>query len=226
MLMVPMLTLVDVAVSRWIASDPLPRELADIFDLCRVYSHGSGVFVILLGLILLAPKKRWYVPRLAALAMGGGAVATIVKMFVLRPRPSSLNLDYATYDHAWYWVFDWTLEHVATFDAASRAFPSGNVATAIALSVGLSVVLPRGKWLFIAICVGTILQRLSSGAHFVSDLFGGAGCGLVWAYVCFHPRLLGRVFDKMELESLPRRRDRNRDRRSAKESTVTTSRAA
>ncbi len=207
-LMVPMLTLIDIYTARWFASDPLPRELADILDLCRVYSHGSGVFMILLGLILMAPKKRWYVPRLAALAMGGGAVATITKMFVLRPRPAGLNLDIATYDFAWMWVFDWSLEHVASFDANTRAFPSGNVSTAIALSVGLWVVLPRGKWLFVAICIGTILQRLSSGAHFVSDLFGGAGCGLLWAYACFHPKLLGNLFDKMEPETSPRRRRR------------------
>lgn len=207
-LMVPLSTLVDIPASRWFASDPLPRELADMLDLCRVYSHGSGVFIILLGLILMAPNRRWYVPRLAVLATGGGAVATIAKMFVLRPRPASLNLDVATYDYAWIWAFDWTLEQVATFDASTRAFPSGNVSTAIALSVGLWVVLPRGKWLFATICLGTILQRMQCGAHFVSDLFGGAGCGLLWAYACFHPRLLGSLFDKMEPETMPRLRRR------------------
>lgn len=205
-LMVPMLTLVDIPTARWFASDPLPRELADILDLSRVFSHGSGVFMILLGLILMAPKRRWYVPRLAALAMGGGAVATITKMFVLRPRPSGLNLDVGAHDYAWLWAFDWTLEQVATFDANTRAFPSGNVATAIALSVGLWCVLPRGRWLFLTLCLGAVLQRLSCGAHFVSDLFGGAGCGLLWAYVCFHPKLLGNVFDKLEPEIYPRRR--------------------
>ncbi len=208
-LTVPILTLVDVRTARWFESDPLPKELYDVLDLCRVYSHGSGVFMILLGLILMAPNRRWYVPRLAVLAMGGGAVATIMKMFVLRPRPTGLpSLNTATYDSAWLWEFDWRLSQVALFEADTRAFPSGNVATGIALSVGLWMVLPRGKWLFFAICVGTILQRLSSGAHFVSDLFGGAGCGLIWAYVCFHPKLLGNLFDKMEPETMPRRRRR------------------
>ncbi len=208
-LLVPILTLVDVQTARWFQSDPLPRELFDMLDFCRVYSHGSGVFMILLGLIMMAPNRRWYVPRLAALAMGGGAVATIMKMFVLRPRPAGLStLNSVTYDYAWLWEFDWRLSQIAFFDAETRAFPSGNVATAIALSVGLWMVLPRGKWLFFAICVGTILQRLSSGAHFVSDLFGGAGCGMIWAYACFHPKLLGNLFDKMEPETMPRRRRR------------------
>jgi membrane-associated phospholipid phosphatase len=208
-LMVPILTLVDVQTARWFASDRLPKELSDVLDLCRVYSHGSGVFMILLGLIMMAPTRRWYVPRLAVLAMGGGAIATITKMFVLRPRPDGIHkLENMSYDYAWLWEFDWALTQVATFENKTRAFPSGNVATAIALSVGLCMVLPRGKGLFIAICCGTILQRLSSGAHFVSDLFGGAACGLLWAYVCFHPRLLGSLFDKMEPETMPRRRRR------------------
>jgi membrane-associated phospholipid phosphatase len=137
--------------------------------------------------------------------MGGGAVATLAKMFVLRPRPNSLNLDVVTYDYAWIWSFDWTLSHVATYDASTRAFPSAYLATATALTVGLWVVLPRGRWLFAALCAGTMFQRLYCGAHFTSDLFGSTAVGLGWAYVCYHPSLMGNLFDKMEPERTPRR---------------------
>jgi membrane-associated phospholipid phosphatase len=133
--------------------------------------------------------------------MGGGAVATLAKMFVLRPRPNGLNLQGGAYDHAWLWVFDWELDQVATFDAGTRAFPSGSIATAIAFTVGLWLVFPRGRWLFAALCFGAFLQRLYSGSHFLSDLIGGAAFGLIWAYACFHPRLLGRVFDEMETDT-------------------------
>ncbi len=92
---------------------------------------------------------------------------------------------------------------MATFDAGTRAFPSGSIATAIAFTVGLWLVLPRGRWLFAALCFGAFLQRLYSGSHFLSDLIGGAAFGLIWAYVCFHPRLLGRVFDEMEPDTSP-----------------------
>jgi membrane-associated phospholipid phosphatase len=206
LLLVPMASLIDVQIARWFSHDPLPREVGDVLDLSIIYAHGSGIFLILVGVILLAPNRRWHVPRLATLAMGGGAVATLTKMFILRPRPNSLRLETATYDYAWIWSFDGTLSQVANFDASSRAFPSAYLATATALTVGLWVVLPRGRWLFAALCAGTMLQRLYCGSHFVSDLFGSAAVGLGWSYACYHPRLMGTLFDKMEPEQNRRRR--------------------
>ncbi|WP_182867562.1 phosphatase PAP2 family protein [Rhodopirellula sp. JC639] len=210
LLSVPMVTLMDISVARWFARDPLPREFRSGLELMQIFSHGSGIFLVLIGIFLMAPQCRWHLPRLATLALGAGAIATLAKMFVLRPRPTGLNLDVASIDSAWLWAFDWTLSQVATFDASTRAFPSGNVATATALTVGLWMVLPRGRWLFAAICLGTGLQRLASIAHFPSDILGGAAFGLIWAYVCLHPRLLGNLFDKMQPESEPRRRRRQR----------------
>lgn len=206
LLLVPMATLVDVPIARWFARDPLPRVAVDALDLSLFYAHGSGLALILFGICLLAPKCRWHVPRLATLALGGSAVSTLAKMFVLRPRPNSLNLDAAGNDYAWIWSFDWTLTHVANFDASTRAFPSAYLATATALTVGLWVVLPRGRWLFALLCAGTLFQRLYCGAHFLSDLFGSAAIGLWWSFVCYHPSLMGTVFDKLEPERYPRRR--------------------
>ena len=205
LLCVPMVTLVDVPIARWFNSNPLDREVAEALDLMRLFSHGWGIFLVLSAILLLFPQKRWHVPRLAALAMGAGAVSTLAKMVVLRPRPNGLNLEIASYDSAWLWAFDWNLEQVAAFDASTRAFPSSNMATAIALTVGLWVVLPRGRWLFAMVCVGTLLQRLQCGSHFFSDLFGGAAFGLLWAYTCLHPSMLDSIFDKMEPEAIPER---------------------
>src|SRR6056297_501433 len=83
LLMVPLATLVDVPIARFFQSYQLPREIADALDFSILYAHGSGIFLILVGVILLAPKRRWHVPRLAALAMGSSAVATLTKTFVL-----------------------------------------------------------------------------------------------------------------------------------------------
>lgn len=208
LLSVPMVTLIDIPIARWFASEPLPRDFRNGLELMRIFSHGSGVFLVLLGIFLMAPQSRWHLPRLATMAIGAGAIATLAKMFVLRPRPTGLNLDVATIDSAWLWAFDWTLSQVATFDASTRAFPSGNMATAMALTVGLWFVVPRGRILFVMICLGTVLQRMASMAHFPSDILGGAAFGLIWAYVCLHPTLLGNLFDKMQPESEPRRRRR------------------
>jgi len=208
LLFVPVATLIDVPIARWFASDPLSNELSETFGHAAVYAHGFGVFLILVSVVLLSPERRWHVPRLATLALGAGAVATLAKLFILRPRPGSeyINLNSHSQESAWAWAFDWSLSQVASFDASTRAFPSANVATATALTVGLLVLLPRGRWLFLALCFGAMLQRLNSGGHFLSDLFGSAAVGLAWAYVCHHPSLLGSIFDKMEPEKSDRRR--------------------
>lgn len=200
-----MVTLVDINLARWFTTEPFPREVCTALDLMRLFSHGWGVFLVLAAIMLLSPPHRWHVPRLAALAMGGGAIATIAKMFVLRPRPNELNLDLASYDSAWLWAFDWSLEHVAAYDASTRAFPSGNMATAVAFAVGLWIILPRGRWLFAGVCLGTVFQRLYCGSHFLSDLFGGAAFGFFWAYVCWNPRLLGNIFDRLQPDQNDRR---------------------
>ena len=50
-----------------------------------------------------------------------------------------------------------------------------------------------------------------SDAGYKDDLFGSAAVGLGWSYVCYHPRLMGTLFDKMEPEKNPRRRRLQRE---------------
>ncbi|MGV3484301.1 MAG: phosphatase PAP2 family protein [Planctomycetaceae bacterium] len=222
MLSVPLATLIDVPLARWFDGRPFPSDFSDALELTRGYAHGSGVFFILLAVLLLAPEKRWLLPRIAAMTCGGGAIATILKMFVLRPKPTQINLDFATVETAWLWRFDWTLDQVASFDAGTRAFPSGNMATALALTIGLCMVAPRGRWLFLLFCGFTVLQRMHGGSHFFSDVLGGAAAGLIWCYVCLHPKLVGSLFDKLEPGSEDNRRlppmDRVADTQTSAES--------
>ncbi|WDQ15919.1 phosphatase PAP2 family protein [Rhodopirellula sp. P2] len=211
MMLVPMMTLVDVNIASYFRTAPLPAELDSALELSLVLSHGYGVFVILLAILLMAPKRRWHLPRLVTLALGGGAIATIAKMFVIRPRPSNLNLNHAGHDSAWLWAFDWDLSEVASFDSAMRAFPSGHVVTATAMLIGLWVVVPRGRLLFIMVWMGVLANRVNTSAHFTSDVCGGVAFGLFWSYVCFHPRLLGNLFDKMVPEHGRRTRGETSD---------------
>lgn len=198
LLLVPMATLLDIPIAKWFATDPLPSWVGLLLEGLLYYAHGTGITLILIGLLLFARANRWHIPRLAVLAAGGGAISTLTKMFVLRPRPNSLLLSSANNDHAWIWSFDWTLSHIADFEPSSRAFPSAYLATATALTVGLWTLYPKAKWLFSTLCFGTLLQRLFCGSHFLSDLFGSAAIGLSWSYVCYHPSLMGSIFEKLE----------------------------
>lgn len=200
LLLVPMATLLDIPIAKWFAGEPLPQWVGWILEGLLYYAHGTGITLILFGLLIFVPSKRWNIPRLAVLAAGGGAISTLTKMFVLRPRPNSLLLNNANNDHAWIWSFDWTLNYIADFEPSSRAFPSAYLATATALTVGLWTLFPRAKWLFATLCFGTLMQRIFCGSHFLSDLFGSAAIGLWWSYVCYHPSLMGSLFEKLESE--------------------------
>ena len=100
-------------------------------------------------------------------------------------------------DSAWIWSFGWTLNHISDLNQA-RSLSKLTPATATALTVGLWTLYPRGKMLFATLCLGTLMQRIYCGSHFLSDLCGSAAIGLWWSYVCYHPRLMGSMFEKLE----------------------------
>lgn len=196
--MVPVAMLFDISISRWFLDRHLPGDFVKAIELTEVYSHGIGVILILLVVAQMAPRKRWCLPRLATLAFGAGALSVLVKAFVLRARPSKLNLEVASYDAAWRWTFDWTLDYVAAFESGIRSFPSGHAALATGLTMGLCLMFPRGRVLFLSFWVLTMTQRLACFAHYASDVMGGVAIGLLWTYTCLSPRLLGALFDKIE----------------------------
>ena len=196
--MVPVTTLFDISISRWFLGRSMPGDMAKTIELTEVYAHGIGVIFILIMILYLTPRKRWCLPRLASLAFGAGAVAVLVKTFVLRARPSYLNLEMASYEAAWRWTFDWSLDHVAAFESGVRSFPSGHTAIATGLTIGLCLMFPRGRAIFILLLALSMANRLASFAHYTSDLMGGLAIGLLWSYICLSPRLLGALFDKIE----------------------------
>ncbi|MEL6894760.1 MAG: phosphatase PAP2 family protein, partial [Planctomycetota bacterium] len=193
--LVPIVTIADASVSRWFAGKPLRGDIDDALQLTHSYSHGVGLLFITVLVLTLTPNRRWYVPRILTLSLGAGALATVLKMFVLRPRPNEVNLDFV--NAASIWTFDWSLQNITQYETAMRSFPCSHTATAIGLTVGLCVTFPRGRWLFPIFCLLSVLQRLQGGEHFASDLMGGAAVGFAWAFVCTHPELLGYQLSKL-----------------------------
>lgn len=217
-LLVPLAVPLDVAVAQWWYADPLPGDFARAIELTEVFAHGIGVGYVLLGCFFLVPTVRAYLPRIAALAFGAGAVATLVKVFVIRERPrAALNLETLRWDASWNFHFDPLLERVTVFDATWRSFPSGHTATAVGLAIGLVLLFPRGRYFFISIAGIAIVQRVAGGAHFVSDVVCGLAIGFAWSFVCLHPLLLGALFRPMESDSEQRRVQRYEPRDAVEE---------
>src|SRR5581483_9598277 len=105
---------------------------------------------------------------LAATALGGAAVDTIVKIVVARPRP---RLDHP----------------IAT--AFGKSFPSGHSFTATALYGALLlcfmpfIVPPLRRWVigaYVLLVSAIAFSRLALGVHFLTDVLGGIVLGAAW----------------------------------------------
>lgn len=70
---------------------------------------------------------------------------------------------------------------VHLLDKENVCFPSGEVATAFALAVVFGRVLPRWRGVGYAVAALVAVARLVNGAHYVSDVVGGAWLGVVLA---------------------------------------------
>jgi membrane-associated phospholipid phosphatase len=71
------------------------------------------------------------------------------------------------------------------FEEAVRSFPSGHSATAVALAIALSWIYPRGRWVFAVLAFMACLQRLVSGAHFLSDIMAGSDIAVLVSLVFY-----------------------------------------
>jgi membrane-associated phospholipid phosphatase len=103
---------------------------------------------------------------LASLAVGS-AVLRGIKIVLGRRRPRD------ELEHSLYGFLPWR------FDFQYDSFPSGHAMTICCVAVILSAVLPAAAPLWFALALYLALTRALLNAHFLSDVFIGAGIGLL-----------------------------------------------
>ena len=193
----------DLSLARYVTEVKLPGDLRDLIRISEVFAHGMGVLLILLTIFVLLPKRRRHTLRLFACAAGSGLLALLIKNTVARRRPQSLNLQ------------EWQESVWATFEGWApwisgqgvggnliESFPSGHTATAVGLAVGLSFLWPHGRWLFASFAALAALQRIDSGAHFLSDTLVSSALACLVAGFCVDRRVLGKYFDRWETNAV------------------------
>jgi membrane-associated phospholipid phosphatase len=192
--------LVDVPVAEWCRRHRLPGEIGRLVDLGEVFGHGLGAAVLLGVAIALDPllrraagvaAARWDIARLLVATFAGGLVVDVLKLVVTRVRPRAV--DFAIVGSAfdtfgtevWARLADGTAAAVKYGKATDlMSFPSGHAAVAAGLATALAWKYPHGLPVFVCLAAASAAQRLFSSAHYPSDVFFGAACGVAVAAIC------------------------------------------
>ena len=169
----------DLPLAHWCVDgqDKLRQELMRFFSPAEAYGHGIGLIFVILAIYLLDPGRRWALVRLAAMALAAGLMADVAKLLVLRIRPRNCNFQGGVLDTFGPWLPLW---HGLS---GQQSMPSGHTALAVGLASGLAWLYPRGRWLFAGMAVFVACQRITCGAHYLSDTLVGASLGCLSAVI-------------------------------------------
>jgi membrane-associated phospholipid phosphatase len=185
---------IDVPLSRWLILGRGLRMIHRTLQIAEPYGDAAGVVLVLVSLYVLEPQRRRQLARLGVAGLGAGLIADIPKMSIGRVRPYMLDYDVVqncsqTFTN---WLPLWSE------GSKNQSFPSAHTAVAFALAVALTRLYPRGRWLFPSIAFLVGLQRVETGAHYLSDALCGAALGLAIGTLCVRGTALARWFDRLE----------------------------
>ena len=141
--------------------------------------------------VCAGPGDRNLLPRVAALAFGGGLLADVFKMLVARTRPRDFDLAGSILD-----TFG-PLFPLGKLASGEQGFPSAHMATAFGLTAGLIWLYPRGRWLFPLFAILAGLQPIERGALSERRRLGAAA-GCISASLFLPGGLLASWFERLE----------------------------
>lgn len=167
---------VDLPVSRWATTTTFPGFVRKLIEIGEIFGHGLGVLVLVAAAYHLDPRRRWALPRLMLIAYGGGMAANLTKFLVVRLRPRGFDL--ASHD-VWNTFLAWSPPWARS--SVNESFPSAHTATAAAFAVALICAYPQARRFLVIAAAMVGVQRVMSGAHFLSDVCCGAAVGCLTA---------------------------------------------
>jgi membrane-associated phospholipid phosphatase len=189
---------IDIPVAAYFRRDIHPEFFHELVSFAEVFGHGLGVAWILLTAYVLDVHQRLRLPRIVVAVIAAGMSANLGKLAIGRIRPRELAVD-RVWDSfvGWFPGFHSEIPPGLT-SSDCQSMPSGHAAVATALALGLSLLYPRGRWLFACFAVLASLQRIETCAHYLSDTLAGASLAcLIWA-AFLDRRGLGRGFEWWE----------------------------
>ncbi len=162
------------SIRAWI--EPVFRETLD-----------AAVFLTVLGVLFAFSNRRRLVASWLIGILLSAGFTRIMKIAIGRSRPrADAGAD--------------SFEPFS-FGSVSHSFPSGHTSSAFAMAALLGLYFPRGRVIFWILALVVGLERVRTGAHFLSDVIGGAGVGLLAVYVSY--RGLGSKFFELNRVDAP-----------------------
>lgn len=163
-----------------------PRPVNDVLAVITDYGLSDWVLIPSLALMLLCGafavliRKRG--PHLALVEMTQlygfifvgvglpGLLTNLVKRLIGRGRPHLLEqVGHLNFEN----IFnDWTYQ----------SFPSGHTTTAVALAFVIGFLSRRWLWPLLTVAAVVAVSRVAVGAHYPTDVIGGAVVGMLGAY--------------------------------------------
>ena len=195
----------DSAIIDFVQRHPPRGEFKNLLKRAETFGHGMGVALILVSyFVVCRPGIRrglW----VAGSAYGAGIAANILKVMVVRTRPSAVAGDGS---NAAFGLVDLStgplanlIEHVRT--TAEQSFPSAHTATAFGMAIALGVLFPRGRIWFLCLAGLVGCQRISTSVHHPSDVCWGAAIGIVWGVYAMKQLARHDAHPRLALDTVP-----------------------
>lgn len=193
--------MIDAPVAHFVRDHARPKDLRHYLAVAEVFAWGPSVALIVFTAVVLDSRSWSVAPPLAIAAAAPGLLADVLKVTVIRSRPSLALTqgDIQATFVGWLPLLN-PGDLGQPYGSKFQSFPSGHAAVATGLALGLGMLYPRGRWLFLAFAALAMLQRIDTQMHFVSDLLAGAALAFFCASAsrmiananpAFRPLLLG-----------------------------------
>jgi membrane-associated phospholipid phosphatase len=172
----------DTSIIEFVQNHPPRGEFKALLQRSETFGHGTGIALILVTLFVVSRPEIRRGIWIAGSAYGAGIAANILKVMVVRTRPGAIAEDGV---NAAFRLVDLTVSPLVSLSehlqaTTEQSCPSAHTATAFGMAVALGTLFPRGRVWFLCLAGLVGLQRISTSAHFPSDVCWGASIGIVW----------------------------------------------
>ncbi len=176
---------IDLPVSQWMHTRQGLKGLHQPLQVVEAFGDSIGVGIVLITLSLTMVARRRELLRVFFTVLAGGLLADVVKFFIARLRPRSYPGDglfqVESVADTFYGWLPFLQSGAVAVGSKYQSFPSAHTATGAAFALALTRMYPSGGWWFGFLAAMIALQRVETGAHYVSDTCFGAAIGLLAA---------------------------------------------